>query len=305
MTMLTCLTGLFEHPTRDCLAEKLIKARNGAIATWAATGFIFISEYPKIGLPLYGAIFANENFTFGSFITQAKLDYLATGGLSDHAEMYTLFGDPALKLNITNLEAPLVEWHLDNAALTQEGQFVHPDPLFAAMIRSTHAIIPELIEITLDGRNIPANDPMITFLPSSRNFAEVELQTNLKEGPHHLRIVVSDSAGLKGEDRIQFHIQKNELSIASVMNYPNPMRDKTYFTYELSQPAEVTIKIFTISGRLIQILNDYSMVLFNTIEWDGRDKDGDRIANGVYLYKVIAKAASQTKEIIEKLAKIE
>ncbi len=91
------------------------------------------------------------------------------------------------------------------------------------------------------------------------------------------------------------------------------MRDKIYFSYELSQPAEVTIKIYTISERLIKILNeyskecsnDYSMVLFNTIEWDGRDKDGDRIAHGAYLYKVIAKAASQTKEIIEKLAKID
>jgi len=305
MFTLTCLNGLFEHPARDCIGEKLIKTRNGAIASWAATGFVFISQYLRIGSYLYDAIFTNQDLRFGSFVTQAKLGYWASGGLPDHVEMYTLFGDPALKLNVINPDAPIVEWRFENQPLSQEEQFVQPDPLFVATIRSTHALIPELIEITLDGRNIPVNDPMITYLPSSHNLAEVQLQTNLKEGSHHLRIVVSDSAGLKGEDRIQFHIQENELSIASVMNYPNPMRDKTYFTYELSQPAEVIIKIYTISGRLIQILNDYSMTLFNTIEWDGRDKDGDNIANGVYLYKVIAKTASQTKEIIEKLAKIE
>jgi len=305
IVMLTCLTSLFEHPTRDCLSEKLIKARNGAIGTWAATGLIFVGEYPKIGFPLYRAIFGNENFTFGSFTTQAKLDYLARDGVPDHAEMYTLFGDPALKLNVINPEAPLVEWRIANGTLTQEGQFVPPNPLFVAMIRSKHAIIPESIEITLDGQNISLPDPTITYLPSSRTLAEIQMQTDLKEGSHQLGIVVSDSAGLKGEDRIRFLIQESKLSITRVMNYPNPMRNETYFTYELSQPAEVTIKIFTLSGRLIQVLNDYSTVLFNTIEWDGRDKDGDNIANGVYLYKVIAKTANQSREAIEKLAKIE
>jgi flagellar hook assembly protein FlgD len=27
---------------------------------------------------------------------------------------------------------------------------------------------------------------------------------------------------------------------------------------------------------------------FNALSWDGRDRDGDELANGVYLYKVIA-----------------
>ena len=41
---------------------------------------------------------------------------------------------------------------------------------------------------------------------------------------------------------------------------------------------------------------------FNKIYWDGRDEDGDIIANGVYLYKVILTAGDKTEDVIQKLA---
>jgi hypothetical protein len=122
---------------------------------------------------------------------------------------------------------------------------------------------------------------------------EVQLQTDLKE-------VTSSSPRcsrqrrLEGEAASNFAFRKRA-SIASVMNYPNPMRGNTCFAYELSQPAEVTIKIYTISGRLIQVLNDYSEC--SSIPSNGTDAIRTRpIANGVYLYKVIAKAANQSKK---------
>ena len=73
------------------------------------------------------------------------------------------------------------------------------------------------------------------------------------------------------------------------MNYPNPFSRFTEFTYELTVPAEVEIKIFTLSGRLIRSLKGTGSAGFNSgIVWDGRDQDGDRIANGVYIYKIVA-----------------
>ena len=41
---------------------------------------------------------------------------------------------------------------------------------------------------------------------------------------------------------------------------------------------------------------------FNKIYWDGRDEDGDELANGVYLYKVIMIAGDKTEAVTEKLA---
>ena len=59
--------------------------------------------------------------------------------------------------------------------------------------------------------------------------------------------------------------------------------DNTNFTFLLTQiPDELKIKIYTVAGRLIKVLETGSSQLktnFNSIAWDGRDEDGDLIAN--------------------------
>jgi flagellar hook assembly protein FlgD len=70
-------------------------------------------------------------------------------------------------------------------------------------------------------------------------------------------------------------------------------------------PDELKIYIYTIAGRLVKIITKNSSQLkydFNTIYWDGRDEDGDLLANGVYLYKIIMKKGDKTDNIIQKLA---
>ena len=63
---------------------------------------------------------------------------------------------------------------------------------------------------------------------------------------------------------------------------------------------EVTIKIFTVAGRLIKTIENAA----NPQLWDGRDEDGDEIANGTYFYKVVAKYGGKTKEVYGKLVVI-
>ena len=47
------------------------------------------------------------------------------------------------------------------------------------------------------------------------------------------------------------------------------------------------VKIFTVAGRLICTLDQpFPSVDLNRIAWDGRDEDGDHVANGTYLYKL-------------------
>ena len=90
-----------------------------------------------------------------------------------------------------------------------------------------------------------------------------------------------------------------------VINYPNPFSDETTFTFQYQSPngiGEATIKIYTVYGRLIREIRDTARAGFNKIAWDGRDEDGDLVANGVYLYKVVVDDGEKTLEKIEKLA---
>ena len=65
------------------------------------------------------------------------------------------------------------------------------------------------------------------------------------------------------------------------------------------------IRIFSIAGRLIKEIKLYSNNLnagFNNIYFDGKDEDGDLLANGVYLYKIITKKAEETITVTNKMA---
>jgi hypothetical protein len=46
---------------------------------------------------------------------------------------------------------------------------------------------------------------------------------------------------------------------------------------------------------------------FIRVAWDGRDRDGDVIANGVYLYKLVVRTADGrfSSEALSKLSKVQ
>ncbi|MCK5127454.1 MAG: type IX secretion system sortase PorU [candidate division Zixibacteria bacterium] len=82
------------------------------------------------------------------------------------------------------------------------------------------------------------------------------------------------------------------IMISSLMNYPNPMEEYTEFYFELSESAEsAELKIFTLSGRNIKALKSTSLASGRnrSFYWDGRDLDGDRVAQGIYMYKITVK----------------
>jgi hypothetical protein len=118
------------------------------------------------------------------------------------------------------------------------------------------------------------------------------------EGMHHLSLKAWDNANNSNLLSVDFKVvPEDELRLEEVLNYPNPMASSTHFTFQLNQDAEVEIKLYTVSGRLIKRIDGiWGTPGFNMIPWDGFDDQGDQLANGVYLYKVIAKTQLSGKE---------
>jgi len=69
--------------------------------------------------------------------------------------------------------------------------------------------------------------------------------------------------------------------------YPNPFQASTDLFYRVTRPAvSARLRIYTLSGRLIRTIEqEFPTVDLNRIHWDGRDEDGDGVANGVYFYR--------------------
>lgn len=118
---------------------------------------------------------------------------------------------------------------------------------------------------------------------------------NITEGPHTIKVKAWDNSNNSSNIESDFvAVADDELRIRNVLNYPNPMTENTQFTFELSRDADVEIKIYSVAGRLLRkfdpIRGDIGFNIFPE-RWDGTDQDGDKLANGVYLYKI--KAGSQ------------
>ncbi len=128
--------------------------------------------------------------------------------------------------------------------------------------------------------------------------------TQLKKGEHHLKIQAFDNLNNLNTTEVEVKVaESSKLLLTEVVNYPNPFKNTTLFTFQTNADgADVTIKIYTVTGRLIQKLYGISKVGYNDeISWNGTDRDGDEVANGVYLYKIILKDGKNKKERIEKL----
>jgi flagellar hook assembly protein FlgD len=91
------------------------------------------------------------------------------------------------------------------------------------------------------------------------------------------------------------------------------MSSETQFVFEHNQPvgtsARIQIRIYTLSGQIVRSIESDEVLPGGMMQvpWDGRDEDADRLATGIYLYKVRVEVDSpegdrQVSEHIEKLA---
>ncbi len=73
-------------------------------------------------------------------------------------------------------------------------------------------------------------------------------------------------------------------------NYPNPFNPTTWIEFVLPRDEFVTLKIYTIDGREVKTLmeNQFYNAGRHRLIWDGTDNYGNRVASGVYIYKIKA-----------------
>jgi len=82
-------------------------------------------------------------------------------------------------------------------------------------------------------------------------------------------------------------------------NYPNPFNSGTQISFSLPEPASVKLEIFNIGGQIITILKDGALEAGNyNVFWNGKDKDGNEVAGGIYFYRLKTDMFSETKKML-------
>jgi len=82
-------------------------------------------------------------------------------------------------------------------------------------------------------------------------------------------------------------------------NYPNPFNPETKIRYQLPQETRVKIVVFDILGREVKTLVDEDKKAgFHEITWDARNRNGVRVASGIYYYAISADNFKMTKKML-------
>ena len=83
-------------------------------------------------------------------------------------------------------------------------------------------------------------------------------------------------------------------------NYPNPFNPETTIRYRLVEASQVTIKIYNLLGEEVITLVDQTQLQGNhAIQWNGRDRFGNTVVNGVYWIRLqTGKFVGQKKLIL-------
>ncbi len=136
------------------------------------------------------------------------------------------------------------------------------------------------------------------------NFFKSELDTyqsgwlnypisELEEGYHTIVIGAYDTHNNYSEKEIEFYVTNSqEFYAEKLLNYPNPFKDFTTFTFQHNRAGddlELNLKIFDIQGRIVfngsQIV-EHSPGKIDDLTWNGQSFSGKQLEPGVYVYMI-------------------
>jgi hypothetical protein len=82
-------------------------------------------------------------------------------------------------------------------------------------------------------------------------------------------------------------------------SFPNPFSGSTIIPYELPAPAQVSLRIYDIAGRLVRVLEENANrgVGRHSVAWNGRDARGHPLPAGVYLCRLDTNGRTETRRL--------
>lgn len=95
--------------------------------------------------------------------------------------------------------------------------------------------------------------------------------------------------------RVSFQVI-NKPMISNMLNYPNPFTTSTAFVFTVTGsqvPQNIKIEIMTVTGKIVREITENELGPIHIgrnitdFKWDGTDQYGQKLGNGVYLYRVV------------------
>jgi hypothetical protein len=215
-----------------------------------------------------------------------------------------------------DIREPLINTLFDGKNIIS-GEIIQPKPIIDIIVRDENKFLilndTNFVDIYLKSSNdnnlkrINFSDRTINLIIGTKENNNLNIKytpAKLNDGLYSLRIRAKDVTGnynVKNDYEIEFEVI-NESSITKFYPYPNPVVNSMKFVFTLTGeviPEKIKIQITTTAGKVVrEIFKEElgNVKIGNNISdftWDGTDQYGDRLANGVYFYKVFIEKANE------------
>jgi hypothetical protein len=216
-------------------------------------------------------------------------------------------------------QAPVLDVAFDGVRI-MDGDIVSPRPTIQILLKDENKFrlkqdtlgIEIILSRQCDGcmpERIAFTDPRLRYTPAgAENDFRIELTPGpLEDGKYQLSVQGTDASGNQAgffSYRVAFTVI-NKSSITNFYPYPNPFSTSTRFVFTITGseiPEDFIIQIMTISGKVVREITKAELGnirIGNNISeyrWNGTDEFGDRLANGIYLYRVVFKQTATNFE---------
>ena len=152
-------------------------------------------------------------------------------------------------------------------------------------------------------RRFSFNTDTLRFTPATSGAAEnaalIDFAPFLtQDGQYQLFVHGKDKSGNTAgftDYRVLFQVY-NKPMISNMFNYPNPFTTSTAFVFTITGsqvPQNIRIQILTITGKIVKEITKEELGPLHIgrnitdYKWDGTDQFGQKLANGVYIYRVL------------------
>ena len=128
-----------------------------------------------------------------------------------------------------------------------------------------------------------------------------------EDGEYELIVSGNDVMGNKAgniEYKVTFNVINTPM-ISNMLNYPNPFTSSTAFVFTITGsevPQNIRIQILTITGKVVREITKAELGDLHIgrnitdFKWDGTDMYGQKLGNGVYLYRVLTNLNGKSLE---------
>ncbi len=146
-------------------------------------------------------------------------------------------------------------------------------------------------------------------LGTSENSATIDYNPSfIEDGEYEFIVSGKDAVGNKAGNDVSYKVTFmviNKAMISNLLNYPNPFTSSTAFVFTITGsevPQNMRIQILTITGKIVREITKLELgdihvgTNITDFKWDGTDMYGQKLANGVYLYRVLTNLNGKSLE---------